>query len=166
MGKCTDHSSQWPEKLQEVRQCLFDHLPFEKAQQLFSFYSTHVNARRGVDLISPDDWTYRKLIELEELLLQWEELRVSSASSLNLDIATHSFSRLFALQKEGQALSADGLLKTMGQIGFAGSFKFKAFHQKSELENLLKFFFQVSRLCSLKRTGKHINIRTNHAEVR
>ena len=80
-GKSTDQSSSWTEKLQEVRETLFHHLPFEVAVKLFDLYKGHVNARRGLNLATEQDFAYRKLIEFEETLLEWEELRVSNLSS-------------------------------------------------------------------------------------
>ena len=77
MGKTTDHSSEWPEKLSEVRQVLFSNLPFSKASELYELYSSHVSARRGHKLSrSKEDAAYRKLLEYEEALLQWDELKV------------------------------------------------------------------------------------------
>lgn len=77
LGTDTDHCSEWPAKLLEVRQSLFKNLPFSKATELYDLYLTHVNARRGnLGLRSEEDRVYRKILEFEEALLMFEELKV------------------------------------------------------------------------------------------
>jgi hypothetical protein len=46
VGSRTDHCSEWPEKLSEVRSFLLEKLPFEKAAEIYELYLTHVNCRR------------------------------------------------------------------------------------------------------------------------
>ncbi len=81
MGQSTDHCSEWPEKIKEVRSLLCKHLPGQVSLRLFEYYSSHASCRRGLDLNSREAKVYRKLVEFEEALLQWEEIRVSTSSS-------------------------------------------------------------------------------------
>ena len=76
LGKDTDHSSEWSQKLSEVRAFLFSNLPLSKASELLELYSFHVKARIGSGLVTPEERAYRKLLEFEETLLQWDEIRV------------------------------------------------------------------------------------------
>ena len=86
MGEMTDHSSEWSEKLKDVRSKLTSFLPARDAFRLFEHYSAHVDARRGVGLNRREARTYRKLMEFEETLLLWEEMRVNSFSRPNQTI--------------------------------------------------------------------------------
>ena len=56
-------------------------LPLNKAAELFELYSCHVNARKGTKHDSIEARAYRKLLELEEAILLWEELQVSNDGS-------------------------------------------------------------------------------------
>ena len=76
LGEHTDHCSEWTQKTEEVRTFLFKHLPLEKAAQLNELYLSHVKARIGKGLKTREEKVYRKLLEFEETLLLWEELRV------------------------------------------------------------------------------------------
>ena len=73
---------------------------------------------------------YRKLLELEEALLRWEEL-----------------------QKEGGSEDTTKLLSKMEEVGFPGTERMQVFDDDSQLRNLLTFILKVSELTRLKRTG-------------
>ena len=73
----TDQTSEWKEKLAEVKSKLKAMLPLEKADKLYGLYEMHVRARRGVKAKNETEFVYRKILEFEEVLLQWEELKVS-----------------------------------------------------------------------------------------
>ena len=72
-----DQDSEWEDKLREVRNHLCELLPLNKAAELFELYSCHVNARKGTKHDSIEARAYRKLLELEEAILLWEELQVN-----------------------------------------------------------------------------------------
>merc|ERR1719411_667543 len=95
-GKEPDQDSEWEHKLSEVRAHLCELLPLAKAAELFELYSCHVNARKGIKPNSVEARAYRKLLELEEAILLWEEL-----------------------QKE-QKTSSKSLLTKMKEVGFPG----------------------------------------------
>ena len=59
-----------------MRDILFSNLPLEKASELYELYTCHVKARIGSGLVTQEERTYRKLLEFEETLLQWDEIRV------------------------------------------------------------------------------------------
>ena len=80
-----DQDSEWEDKLREVRNHLCELLPLNKAAELFELYSCHVNARKGTKHDSIEARAYRKLLELEEAILLWEELQVSDRSKLGND---------------------------------------------------------------------------------
>lgn len=73
---------------------------------------------------------YRKILELEEAILLWEEV-----------------------QKEGGSEDTTKLLKKMEEVGFPGTEKMQVFDDDSQLRNLLTFILKVSELTRLKRTG-------------
>ena len=108
-----DQDSEWEHKLSEVRAHLCELLPLAKAAELFELYSCHVNARKGIKPNSVEARAYRKLLELEEAILLWEEL-----------------------QKE-QKTSSKSLLTKMKEVGFPGMEKIQVFQDESELQNLL-----------------------------
>lgn len=83
MGKSTDDSTLWSEKLSEVYDLLFDYLPFQSATRLYDLYLKHVKVRRGVATGLAEDNIYRKVVELEEALLQWEESKVKAKRSIH-----------------------------------------------------------------------------------
>ncbi len=76
LGHSPDHCSEWEQKLTEVRRHLRRLLPARAAHALFDYYSSHADARRGLRLESREGRIYRKLIEFEETLLLWEEMKV------------------------------------------------------------------------------------------
>ena len=74
---------------------------------------------------------YRKLLELEEAILLWEEL-----------------------QKEEGSKDTSILLRKMQEVGFPGTEKMQVFDDDdTQLRDLLAFILKVSELTRLKRTG-------------
>lgn len=132
MGKEADERSEWEQKLSEVKECLCRLLPLRKASEMYELYCAHVYARRGLKPKSGEDRAYRKLLELEEALLHWEEL-----------------------QKEGSATDAtmNNVLRKMKEVGFPGQEKYQMYDDDTELKSLLKFFISISSLLHLRRTG-------------
>ena len=114
----------------EVREFLCSSLPLKKAAEFYELYCCHVNSRRGCPPSSTEARAYRKLLELEEAILLWEEL-----------------------QKEDGSPDTSGLLKKMQEVGFPGFDRMQVFDDESQLQELLRFFLKVSELTRLKRTG-------------
>ena len=83
MGTNTDHSSQWPEKLAEIKSILFKSLPLAVAAEMYDLYQAHVSARRGIPSPSREEQVYRKLLEFEESLLMWIEMKVRKRKVLS-----------------------------------------------------------------------------------
>ena len=81
-------------------------LPLEKASELFELYSCHVNGRRGVKSDCIEARAYRKLLELEEAILLWEELQKEPLPD-----------------KEGVA-TRKSLLRKMQEVGFSGIYAY------------------------------------------
>ena len=73
---------------------------------------------------------YRKILELEEAILLWEEI-----------------------QKEGGSKDTSILLRKMQEVGFPGTEKMQVFGDDTQLRDLLGFILKVSELTRLKRTG-------------
>jgi putative hydrolase of HD superfamily len=113
-----------------VRSCLCRLLPLQKAGEFYELYCCHVDSRRGVKPNSAEARAYRKLLELEEAILLWEEI-----------------------QKEGGPSATTKLLSKMKEVGFPGQERLQVFNDVSELQNLLRFFLKISDLIRLKRTG-------------
>ena len=133
LGKETDENSTWQGKLKEVRKVLTDLLPLEKAAKFYDLFLLHVNARRGIEPTCPEDKAYRKLLELEEALLIWEELQKEGDPNLEK-------SKLQILDK-------------MVEVGFPGHEKYTMFRDTSDFASLLTFFIKISGLQRLQRTG-------------
>ena len=133
LGNETDENSGWKEKLIEVRQILMDLLPLKQAAKLYDLFLIHVNARRGIEPTCQEDRVYRKILELEESLLIWEELQKEGDPNLEQ-------SKLQILDK-------------MVQVGFPGHEKYTMFRDTSDFGSLLTFFIRISGLQRLQRTG-------------
>ncbi len=130
MGKEADQNSEWEDKLREVRETLCRLLPLNKASEFYELYCAHVDGRRGVRPNSIEARAYRKLLELEEVILLWEET-----------------------QKEGGSSSTANILRKIKEVSFPGLERLQVFNDSSELQNLLKFIMKISDLIRLKRTG-------------
>ena len=135
IGKAPDQNAEWSEKLDEVRRFLTENLTLDKASELFGLYVSHVNGRRGVKPDSIDSRAYRKLLELEEAILLWEELQKEEGENANVE------------------KSRRGLLKKMQEVGFPGTEKIQLFGDETELNGLLTFVLKITDLSRLKRTG-------------
>ena len=132
-GSENDENATWQDKISDVHKILINLLPLKKASKLYDLFLIHVKARRGVEPTSPEEKAYRKLLELEEALLIWEEL-----------------------QKEGDPnieKSKLQILDKMVQVGFPGHEKYMMFRDTSDFASLLSFFIQISGLQRLQRTG-------------
>ena len=104
-----------------------------REQKACILFVIHVQARRGMEPTCPEEKVYRKLVELEEALLIWEEL-----------------------QKEGDPNVEQSKLQIfdkMVQVGFPGHETYTMFQDASDLTNLLLFFTKISGLQRLQRTG-------------
>ena len=133
LGNGNDENSTWQEKLNDVRKILTELLPLQKAAKLYDLFLIHVNARRGVEATCPEEIAYRKLLELEEALLVWEEL-----------------------QKEGDPNAEQSklqILDKMVKVGFPGYEKYMMFKDTSDFSSLLAFIIKISGLQRLQRTG-------------
>jgi len=131
IGKEADQDSEWEQKLLEVREFLCQTLPLHNAAEFYELYSCHVNSRRGCLPNSTEARAYRKLLELEEAILLWEEL-----------------------QKEEGSKDTSILLRKMQEVGFPGTEKMQVFDDDdTQLRDLLAFILKVSELTRLKRTG-------------
>ena len=133
LGNENDENSTWQQKLNEVRKVLIELLPLKQAAKFYDLFLIHVKSRRGVEPTCPEEKAYRKLLELEEALLIWEEL-----------------------QKEGDPnveQSKQQILDKMVQVGFPGHEKYTLFRDTSDFASLLTFFIKVSGCQTLKRTG-------------
>ena len=122
----------------EVRNFLCQVLPLDKAAHFFELYSCHVNGRRGIPPDCIEARAYRKLLELEEAILLWEEVQKESGT---------------AAAGEDFSSTTQSLIKKMQEVGFPGTERVQVFHDDSELQNLLRFFLQVTELTHMKRTG-------------
>ena len=133
LGNENDENSTWQEKLNDVRKLLIELLPLKQAAKFYDLFLMHVKARRGIEPTCPEEQAYRKLLELEEALLIWEELR-----------------------KEGDPnveQSKQQILDKMVQVGFPGHEKYTMFRDISDFASLLTFFLKVSGCQTLQRTG-------------
>ena len=133
LGCENDENSTWQDKLNDVRKVLLELLPLKKAAKFYDLFLIHVKSRRGVEPNCPEETAYRKLLELEEALLIWEEL-----------------------QKEGDPnveQSKQQILDKMVQVGFPGHEKYTMFRDTSDFASLLTFFLKVSGCQTLQRTG-------------
>ena len=133
LGNENDENATWQEKLTDVRKILLELLPLQQASKLYDLFLIHVQARRGMEPTCPEEKVYRKLVELEEALLIWEEL-----------------------QKEGDPnveQSKLQILDKMVQVGFPGHENYTMFQDTSDFNNLLLFFTKISGLQRLQRTG-------------
>ena len=77
---------------------------------------------------------YRKLLEMEEALLMWEEFQ----------------------RDNDEAEARKLLLSKMVEAGFPGHEKYTMFSDSQDFQSLLTFIIKISNLRCLKRTGKTI----------
>ena len=94
-------------------------------------YVIHVSARRGLPPKTAEERVYRKLLEMEEALLMWEEFQ----------------------RDNGEAEARKLLLSKLVEAGFPGHEKYTMFGDSADFQNLLTFIITISNLRCLKRTG-------------
>ena len=113
-------------------------LPLDKASFLFELYYCHVDGRRGVQPDCKEARAYRKLLELEEAILLWEEVK-----------------------KEDKSASTRSLVKKMQEVGFPGTERVQVFDDDSELRNMLQFILKVSEVTRLRRQSDQLFLGSN-----
>merc|ERR1719470_248852 len=86
VGGINDENTEWGEKVAEVKKVLKEHLPAESAGFLFDLFEEHARVRRGKLDGSKEHQLYRGVLEMEEILLRWEE-EVKPVSEVNELIA-------------------------------------------------------------------------------
>ena len=94
------------------------------------------SARRGLPPKTPEEKVYRKLLEMEEALLMWEEFQ----------------------RDNDEAEARKLLLSKMVEAGFPGHEKYTMFSDSQDFQSLLTFIIKISNLRCLKRTGKTITL--------
>ena len=131
LGQTNDENTEWPDKVREVTKVLEELLPPATAGQLAELFSEHARVRQGKLDGSPEHQAYRGGLELEEMLLRWEEE-----------------------VKEGKPVGeVGGLLKKMAAVKFPGWQHFLHLSDPAPLGRLLQFILSLSRLQRLRRTG-------------
>jgi len=120
------HAETWDEKFDQVRKILFELLPFETAARFVDLYRIHITSKKGkVQTEDRIELTYRKIVQLEEFILYWEEMR-----------------------KEDPDTSQKWLIDKM--VGL----KLPGFSMENNIGIVkLKFLLRISSLIHLKRTG-------------
>ena len=131
LGGTNDENTEWAGKVREVRGELVELLPPGTAGQLAEIFSEHARVRQGKLDGSREHTAYRGVLELEEMMLRWEEE-----------------------VKEGKPVGeVGGLLKKMAQVKFPGWEQFLFLSDPAPLAKLLQFILSLSRLQRLRRTG-------------
>jgi len=106
-------------------------LPHTKAGLLASLFREHAEVRRGRLDGSEEHIVYRGVLELEEIMLRWEEE-----------------------VKDGKPASQiDPLLAKMAKVRFSGWQNLTMLGDSGPLKKLLSFWLQISKLQKLRRTG-------------
>ena len=131
LGQTNDENTEWAEKVTEVTVLLENLLPPGTANRLAETFSEHARVRQGKLDGSKEHRAYRGILEMEELLLRWEEE-----------------------VKEGKpAGEVGGLLKKMALVQFPGWQHYVHLSDPAPLSRLLQFLLSLSRLQRLRRTG-------------
>ena len=131
IGGSNDENTEWGEKVEEVKRVLKEHLPAESAGMLYDFFEEHARVRRGKLDGSKEHQLYRGVLEMEEILLRWEEE-----------------------VKEGKPVSeVKELLAKMCRVKFPGWEQFSLLGDPGPITKLLQFWLNISRLQKLRRTG-------------
>jgi len=131
LGTSNDENTEWKEKISEVKSLLRQNLPPSSAGMLSELFEEHAKVRRNQLDGSNEHRMYRGILELEEIVLRWEEE-----------------------VKEGvPEVSTKGILAKMASVGFPGTSKVEMFKDYSDLAKLLAFWMEVSKLLRLRRTG-------------
>ena len=131
LGGANDENTEWSVKVSDVTRELKELLPAATAGHLAEMFAEHAMVRQGKLDGSKEHRAYRGVLELEEVLLRWEEE-----------------------VKEGKPEGEVGsLLKKMCQVKLPGWEQFVHLSDPAPLAALLQFLLSVSRLQRLRRTG-------------
>jgi len=131
IGGSNDENTEWGEKVEEVKKILNEHLPAESAGILYDLFEEHARVRRGKLDGSLEHQLYRGVLEMEEILLRWEEE-----------------------VKEGKPMTEiKELLAKMCRVKFPGWEHFSFLADPGPITKLLQFWLNISRLQKLRRTG-------------
>jgi len=131
VGGINDENTEWGEKVAEVGRVVGELLPAEGAGLLYGLFEEHARVRRGKLDGSREHQFYRGVLEMEEIVLRWEEE-----------------------VKEGRPASeVKELLAKMCRVKFPGWEQFSLLADPGPLTKLLQFLLNISRLQKVKRTG-------------
>ena len=123
LGQTNDENTEWADKVTEVTKVLEDLLPAATAGQLAEMFSEHARVRQGKLDGSKEHQAYRGVLEMEEMLLRWEEE-----------------------VKEGKPVGeVGGLLKKMATVKFPGWEHFVHLSDPAPLGRLLQFILSLCR---------------------
>ena len=73
LGQTNDENTEWADKVTEVTRVLEELLPPATAGKLAGMFSEHARVRQGKLDGSKEHQAYRGVLEMEEMLLRWEE---------------------------------------------------------------------------------------------
>jgi len=132
LGETNDENTEWSQKIRDVSNLLHSLLPVSSASNLSDLFEQHSLVRRGKLDGSKEQAAYRGVLEMEEVLLRWEE-EVKEQGGNNPDVK--------------------GLLKKMVQVKFPGWEQFVYLSDTTMLTKMLQFWLTVSKLLRLQRTG-------------
>jgi len=132
IGATNDENTEWGEKVEEVTRELFAMLPAGRAGLLAGRFGEHAEVRRGRLDGSREHTAYRGVLELEEVMLRWEE-EVKDGTT--------------------KATEVEVLLAKMARVGFPGAEEYRLLGDRAPLRRLLAFWLQLSQLQKLRRTG-------------
>ena len=131
LGGTNDENTEWSDKVSSVTKELEDQLPPATATKLAQLFAEHAMVRQGKLDGSKEHRVYRGVLELEEMMLRWEEE-----------------------VKEGKSeREVGGLLKKMSEVKFPGWEQLVHLSDPTPLGSLLGFILSVSKLQRLVRTG-------------
>ena len=131
LGDTNDENTEWAAKITDVSAVLARLLPPHSAASLATLFEQHSLVRRGKLDGSKEHRAYRGVLEMEEMLLRWEEE-----------------------VKEGKpANDVKDLLTKMVQVKLPGWEQFVYLSNTTQLTRTLQFLLTVSKLQKLRRTG-------------
>ena len=131
LGDTNDENTEWSHKIADVSRVLEQLLPARSSHKLASLFEQHALVRRGKLDGSREHEVYRRVLEMEETLLRWEEE-----------------------VKEGKpGNDVKELLRKMVNIKCPGSAQFHYLGDTGPLTKLLQFWLTISKLQRLRRTG-------------
>jgi len=135
LGTSNDENTEWKEKIAEVKSLVRQNLPPASAGLLCELFEEHAAVRRNQQDGSEEHRVYRGVLELEEMVLRFEEAVKEGIP----DTETKGMTK--------------GILAKMASVGFPGASRVKLFQDYGELVKLLAFWLEISKLLRLKRTG-------------